>query len=55
VARHTFATLGLTYGAELYTVSKLLGHSDIKITQIYADVINEKRRDAVNAIPSITE
>lgn len=54
VARHTFATLSLTYGAELYTVSKLLGHSDIKITQIYADVINEKKRDAVNAIPSIT-
>lgn len=55
VGRHTFATLSLTYGAELYTVSKLLGHSDIKITQIYADVINEKRREAVNAIPSLTE
>ena len=52
-ARHTFATLSITYGADLYTVSKLLGHADIKTTQIYADVINEKKRDAVNAIPSI--
>lgn len=54
VARHTFATLGLTYGAELYTISKLLGHSDIRMTQIYADIINEKKLEAVNAIPSIT-
>lgn len=53
--RHTFATLSITYGAELYTVSKLLGHADIKTTQIYADVINEKKRDAVNSIPSIMD
>ena len=53
VGRHTFATLSITYGAELYTVSKLLGHADIKTTQIYADVINEKKREAVNSIPSI--
>lgn len=55
VSRHTFATLSITYGAELYTVSKLLGHADIKTTQIYADVINEKKRDAVNSIPSIMD
>ncbi|MBP3678922.1 MAG: tyrosine-type recombinase/integrase [Bacteroidaceae bacterium] len=53
VARHTFATLSLTYGADLYTICKLLGHSSIRITQIYADVISEKKRQAVNAIPSI--
>lgn len=55
VSRHTFATLSITYGAELYTVSKLLGHADIKTTQIYADVINEKKRNAVNSIPSIID
>lgn len=55
VSRHTFATLSITYGAELYTVSKLLGHADIKTTQIYADVINEKKRNAENSIPSIID
>lgn len=52
-SRHTFATLGLTYGAELYTISKLLGHANIRVTQIYADIINEKKREAVDAIPPI--
>jgi integrase len=41
VARHTHATLLLSKGATIETVSKMLGHSDIKMTQIYAEVINE--------------
>ena len=53
VARHTFATLGITYGAELYNISKLLGHSNIRITQIYADIISQKKREAVDSIPPI--
>ena len=53
VSRHTFATLTLTYGADLYTVSKLLGHADIATTQIYAKVVDENKRKAVNLIPSL--
>ena len=53
LARHTFATQSLANGANLYTVSKLLGHKEIKTTQIYAKVIDEDKRKAVNAIPQL--
>lgn len=49
-ARHTFATMLLTLGADLYTVCKLLGHSDVKTTQIYAKIINKKKEDAISLI-----
>ena len=52
-SRHTNATLLLTFGADLYTVSALLGHTDISTTQIYAKVVNEKKQQAVNLIPKI--
>ena len=52
-ARHTFATMMLTLGADLYTTSKLLGHSDIKTTQIYAKIVDEKKREAVNLVNDI--
>jgi len=50
-ARHTYATLLLTKNVDLYTVSKLLGHSEIKTTQVYAKVIDRKKVEAVNALP----
>ena len=49
-ARHTYATLQLTLGTDIYTVSKLLGHHDLKTTQIYAKIIDEKKKDAANKI-----
>jgi integrase len=49
-ARHTYATLQLTLGTDIYTVSKLLGHKDLKTTQIYAKIIDERKREAANKI-----
>ncbi len=48
--RHTNATLHLDGGTDLYTLQKLLGHKSIKTTQIYAHIIDEKKREAVNRI-----
>lgn len=53
VSRHTFATLTLSQGVDLYTVSKLLGHADISTTQVYARVLDEAKQEAVNRLPSI--
>lgn len=51
VSRHTFATMALTRGVDIYTVSKLLGHASIETTQRYAEAINETRRIAVSQLP----
>lgn len=52
-ARHTFATMMLDLGTDIYTVSKLLGHREISTTQIYARVIDKNKQAAVASIPSI--
>ena len=52
-ARHTFATLLLTQKQDLYTVSKLLGHKSIRVTQLYADVIDRKKQEAMNSLSGI--
>jgi site-specific recombinase XerD len=43
----------LTLGTEIFTLSKLLGHSELKTTQIYSKIVDEKKREAVNKIPDI--
>jgi site-specific recombinase XerD len=49
-SRHSFATMMLTLDVDLYTVSKLLGHTKVETTQIYAKIINKKKDDAVSLI-----
>lgn len=51
-SRHTYACLLIKYGTDIYTVSKLLGHKDIRTTQIYAKVMDETKREAINNLPS---
>lgn len=48
--RHTFATLQLTNGTDIYTVSKMLGHTNVKTTQIYTKVVDAKKESAADAI-----
>ena len=52
-SRHTFATMTLTAGGDLYTTSRLLGHTNIHSTEIYADVVMERRTQAVNLLNGI--
>ena len=55
VGRHSFATLCLTAGVDIYTTSQLLGHTTIRHTQRYAQIINTKKDDAVSLLDGVFE
>lgn len=48
--RHTFATLSLAHGTDIYTVSKMLCHKNVETTQRYTKVVNELKRKAASKI-----
>lgn len=52
-SRHTFATMMLTLGADLYTTSKLLGHANVTTTQIYSKIIDKKKVETVNLVDNL--
>ena len=54
-SRHTFGTLMMTVGADLYTTCKLMGHSDVRTTQIYAKIVDSKKIEAVNLVDKMFE
>lgn len=52
-SRHSNAVLLLQNGADIYTVSKRLGHKELRTTQIYAKMVDQKNREAANLIPEL--
>jgi integrase len=52
-SRHTLATLALSSGVDLYTVSKLLTHANIRTTQRYAQVVDATKAAAVDKLPTL--
>lgn len=52
-SRHTFATMMLTLGADLYTTSRLLGHANVATTQIYSKIIDKKKVETVNLVDNL--
>lgn len=49
-ARHTYATLAISANVDVYTLKELLGHASVQTTQIYAKVVEDKKKDARNAV-----
>lgn len=54
-SRHTFGTMMMTVGADLYTTCKLMGHADVRTTQIYAKIVDSKKIEAVGMVDKMFE
>lgn len=52
-ARHTYATLLLTKKIDIYVVSNMLGHKNIKTTQVYAKVVDQRKIDAIKVLDEL--
>ena len=52
-SRHTAATMLLTLGANLYVVSKLLGHKSIQMTEVYAKIVDQKKVETMNLVNNL--
>jgi integrase len=49
-ARHSYATIQLTLGTDIYTLSKLLGHKELRTTQIYGKIVDSKKKEAARRL-----
>ena len=54
MARHTFATFVITQGVPIESVSKMMGHTSIKTTQIYAKITNNKVENDMKVLTEIS-
>ena len=48
--RHSFASLLLENGVDIYTIKDLMGHTNVRTTQIYAHIVNEQKEKAANTL-----
>lgn len=49
-ARHSYASLLLENGVDIYTIKSLMGHTNVKTTQIYTHLVNEQKEKAANTL-----
>ena len=52
-ARHSYATMILTAGVDIYTISKLLGHRNVRTTALYASVVDKTRDNAIDSLSQL--
>lgn len=52
-SRHTYGTMLITAGVDLYTASKMMGHADVRPTQEYAKIADRKKEEAISLIDNV--